>query len=93
MTRSVLALALCCLALQGAPAAAAAPAGDELSRCLDPSTTLNAGGDVSDKELTAAESACAQLKQSTKDSKILARVNAAAETLATEAKHRQASGR
>lgn len=91
MTRSVLALALCCLALQGAPAAAA-PAGDELSRCLDPSTTLNAGGDVSDKELTAAESACAQLKQSIKDSKILARVNAAAETLATEAKHRQASG-
>ena len=91
MTRSVLALALCCLALQGA--AAAAPAGDELSRCLDPSTTLNAGGDVSDKELTAAESACAQLQQSIKDSKILARVNAAAETLATEAKHRQASGR
>ncbi len=86
MPRSVLALILCCLTLQGAAAAAG---GDELSRCLDPSTTLNAGGDVSDKELTAAQSACAQLMQSTKDSKILARVNAAAETLASEAKHRQ----
>ena len=89
MPRSVLALILCCLALRGAAAAAAG--GDELSRCLDPATTLNAGGDVSDKELTSAQNACVQLKQSTKDSKTLARVNAAAETLATEAKRRQAS--
>ena len=90
MRRFILGLALCCAALQGAMVAGAS-AGDELSRCLDASTTLNAGGDVGDKELAAAQSACAHLKQSSQDSKTLARVNAAAATIADEVKRRQAS--
>ncbi len=88
MPRSVLALILCCLALQAAAAAAAPPATSCLAAWIHP-PRYNAGGDVSDKELTAAQSACAQLKQSTADSKILARVNTAAERIANEAKQRQ----
>jgi hypothetical protein len=90
MRRFILGLALCCVALQGAGAADPS-AGDELSRCLDASTTLNAGGGVGDKELAAAQSACAHLKQSSQDSKTLARANAAAATIADEVKRRQAS--
>lgn len=89
MPRLILALALCCVAL---PAAApnAKAAANELSACLDASTTIEAGGDVSDKELAAAQNACAQLKQTTQDQKTLARINAAAANLAAEAKRRQA---
>ena len=41
-------------------------------------------------ELSAAQSACARLKQTTQDEKTLTRINAAAENLAAEAKRRQA---
>jgi len=82
MLRFGLALFLCCATLQ------AQAAGNDLEACLDPSTTLLAGGDVSDKELAAGQSACAHLKQTTQDEKLLLRINAAATTLASEAQHR-----
>ena len=86
MLRFSLALFLGCAALHAAASAQAA--GNELAACLDPSTTILAGGDVSDKELAAAQSACARMKQSTQDEKLLMRINAAASTLAAEAKRR-----
>ena len=82
MLRFGLALFLCCTAL-GAQAA-----GNDLFACLDPSTTLLAGGDVSDKELAAGQSACAHVKRTTQDEKVLMRINAAASTLASEAQRR-----
>ena len=82
MLRFGLALFLCCTALE------AQAAGNELSACLDPSTTLLAGGDVSDKELAAGQSACAHVKRTTQDEKVLMRINAAASTLASEAQRR-----
>jgi len=81
-------LALCAAALVAAGASAQA-AGNELSSCLDPSTAIEAGGDVSDKELAAAQNACAHLRQSTQDPKILGRINAAAANLAAEAQRRK----
>ena len=74
------------LGLVGWPAVNAEAA--DLAACLDPATVIGAGGDVSDKELAAAQGACAQLKQSTQDGKVLMRINAAAATLAAEAKRR-----
>ncbi len=71
----------------------AAIAGSDLSSCLDPSTTLDAGGDVSDKELTAARQACAHLQQSGLDAKTRVRVDHAASTLSHEQQRRQASHR
>ena len=82
MLRFGLALFICCAALH------AQAAGNDLAACLDPSTTLLAGGDVSDKELAAGQGACAHLKQSTQDGKVLLRVNAAASPLASEAQRR-----
>jgi hypothetical protein len=91
MPRLLVVLALCgALNIGGASAKAAA---NDLSVCLDASTILQAGGDVGDKELTAAQSACAHLRQTSQDSKTLARVNAAAETIAEEVQRRQASRR
>jgi hypothetical protein len=93
MPRFILGLVSCGVALLGATATAPSANADsaELSRCLDASTMLQAGGDVGDKELTAAQSACARLKQSSKDSKTLARVDAATATIAEEMHRRQAS--
>jgi hypothetical protein len=85
MRRLALALLLSGLAINGAVA------GSDLSRCLDPSTTLDAGGDVSDKELSAARQACAQLQQSGLDSATRLRVDHAASDLSDEQQHRQAS--
>ena len=83
--RLALALLLSSLAIDGAVA------GSNLSRCLDPATTLDAGGDVSDKELTAARQACAHLQQSGLDDKTQIRVDHAASTLSDEQQRRQAS--
>ena len=83
--RLALALLLSSLAINGAVA------GSNLSRCLDPATTLDAGGDVSDKELITARQACAQLRQSGLDAGTRLRVDHAASTLADEQEHRQAS--
>ncbi len=91
MPRLILALTLCSLALYG-PTAAQAGAkaeSEELSRCLDTSTKLEAGGDVSDKELAAGQQACAGVKQSSKDSQTIARVNAASSNLTAEAERRK----
>jgi hypothetical protein len=74
-------------------AASGAIAGSNLSSCLDPSTTLDAGGDVSDKELAAARQACAHLQQSGLDAGTRLRVDHAASTLSDEQQHRQASHR
>jgi hypothetical protein len=92
MPRLILTLTLCCLALCG-PTAAQAGAkaeGGEMSRCLDTSTKLEAGGDVSSKELAEAQAACAGVKQSSKDAETIARVTAAASNLAAEAGRRTA---
>jgi hypothetical protein len=93
MPRIVLALVLCCAAMHGAAAAAgtAKAANEGLASCLDPSTTLLAGGDVGDKELMAAQNACARLKQSSSDSHTIARINAAAANIADELRRRQTS--
>ena len=85
VSRLGLALLLSGLATTGAIA------GSDLSSCLDPSTTLDAGGDVSDKELTAARQACAHLQQSGLDDKTRIRVDHAASTLSDEQQRRQAS--
>jgi hypothetical protein len=68
-------------------------ANSELTRCLDASTTIGAGGDISDQALKAAQSACAELKRSSTDKDTLARVNAAAESIDEEAKRRGSAGR
>jgi hypothetical protein len=93
MPRIMLALILCCVAVHGAAAAGgtAKAAAGELSSCLDPSTTLLAGGDVGDKELMAAQNACARLKQSSSDRHTIARIDAAAANIADELRRRQAS--
>ena len=85
MLRFGLALVLCCTALE---AQAARP---ELSACLDPSTTLLAGGDVGDIKLMAAQNACARLKQSSSDRHTIARIDAAAANIADELRRRQTS--
>ncbi len=88
MLRIVLALVLCCAVLR-ATADATQAAENELAACLDASTIILAGGDVSDKQIASAQSACARLKQTTQDEKVLVRINAAAANLADEAKRRQ----
>jgi hypothetical protein len=89
MLRFVLALFLCsaCHAV-ATGASSAQAAANELATCLDPSTTIGAGGDVSDKEIASAQTACAKLQKTTQDEKLLKRINAAAATLASEAKRR-----
>ena len=93
MPRIMLALIVCCVTVHGAAAAGgtATAAGGELSSCLDPSTTLLAGGDVGDKELMAAQDACARLKQASSDSHTIARIDAAAANIADELQRRRAS--
>ena len=68
--------------------ASALAANSDLSRCIDTSTILAAGGEVSNQDLKAAQSACARLKKSSPDSKTLARIDHAAETIGEEAQRR-----
>ena len=95
MPRFVVSLPLCCCVLCGiagmGPAALAA--NSDLSRCLDAATILGAGGDVSNPELKAAQSACARLKQSSPDRETLKRIDKAAETIDEEVQRRQAASR
>jgi hypothetical protein len=94
MSRLVLAFVLSTCASHGLTIGASARAAtSELSRCLDASTILGAGGDVSDQELKAAQNACTQLKQSSTDKETLARVKAAAENIDDEVKRRGAAAR
>ena len=85
MRRLALALLLSSLA------SGAAVAGLDLSHCLDPATKLDAGGDVSDKELAAARQACAQLQKLNLDADSKRRVDHAASDLSDEQQHRQAA--
>jgi hypothetical protein len=95
MPRFVLAFVLFACTFYGASidGTSAGAATSELSRCLDASTVLGAGGDVSDQDLKAAQSACAQLKQSSPDRDTLRRVNAAAETINEEVQRRGGTSR
>jgi hypothetical protein len=85
MTRIALALLVSGLAINMAAAAS------DLSQCLDPSTKLDAGGDVSDRELSAAIQACAKLQQSGLEAAARLRVDHAASVLSDEQRHRQKS--
>ena len=85
MKRLGLVLVLSGLAITGAAA------GSNLSPCLDPATTLGAGGDVTDGEITAARQACAHLQQSGLDRSTRRRIDHAASSLSDEQKRRQAS--
>jgi hypothetical protein len=85
MRRLALALLLSSLA------SGAAVAEPDLSHCLDPATKLDAGGDVSDKELAAARQACAQLQKLNLDADSKRRVDHAASDLSDEQQHRQAA--
>lgn len=95
MPRVVLALVVFVCMSHGAAVidASALAQNSELSRCLDAATILGAGGDVSDEELKAAQSACTRLKQSPPDRDTLARVKAAAETVNEEVERRGAASR
>ena len=85
MTRIALALVSSSLAINIADDAS------DLSPYLDPSTKLDAGGDVSDKELSAAIQACAKIQQSGLDAATRLRVDHAASVLSDEQRHRQKS--
>ena len=85
MRHLALALLLCSLAIIGAAA------GTDLSHCLDPSTKLDAGGDVSDTELVTVRQACAQLQKANLHSATRIRVDHAASNLINELQHRQAT--
>ena len=83
MRRLPLAFLVLTIAISGAIA------GSDLAPCLDASTKLDAGGDVSDKELTAARQACAHLQQSQLDEKSRLHVDHAALTLDDEQQRRK----
>ena len=85
MKRLPLVLVLSGLAITGVVA------GSNLSPCLDPATKLDAGGDVTDEELTAARQACANLQQSGLDRKTRRRIDHAASTLGDEQQRRRGS--
>jgi hypothetical protein len=71
-------------------AVATARAGDkDLSQCLDVATTLEAGGDVTDKALAAAHQACEHAKQTVSDASSRVKVNAAYATVDEETRKRQ----
>ena len=77
------------LSLAAAPCAHAASGA--LALCLDASTRLDAGADVSDKELKTAEAACARLRKSELNHEETVRINAAAATLDDEERRRAAT--
>ncbi len=90
MPRLGLSLLLVSCVLCGAHSAGtdALAANSDLSHCIDPATVLSAGGDVSNQELKAAQSACARLKQSSPDRKTMLRIDHATETLDEEVRRR-----
>jgi hypothetical protein len=78
-------------AMLGATAAQAADT--DLSLCLNAATTLEAGGDVSDKDLAAAQHACERARQTTSDESVRRHVAAAYVTVDDETRKRQAAHR
>jgi hypothetical protein len=59
-------------------------AGSDLSRCLDASTVLEAGGTVPEKELSAARQACQRAQQTSLGSLDQKKVEAALATISAE---------
>ena len=77
--------------LFGLSLATAVPVGaasGDLALCLDASTRLEAGGDVGDKDLKAAQAACARLEGSQPDHAESVKINAAVATLNDERQRR-----
>ena len=79
----MLLLGLCLEAV--APAKAA---GNDLTLCLDTTTRLDAGGDVSDKELAAAQAACARVAAAQPGHEESVKITAAFATLGDEHQRR-----
>jgi hypothetical protein len=77
--------------LLGVAAARAADA--DLSLCLGAATTIEAGGDVSDKDLAAAHHACEHAKQTPSDTLTRWKVDAAYVTVDDESRKRQPAQR
>jgi hypothetical protein len=73
-------------------AAPARAADKDLSLCLDVATTLEAGGDVSDKDLAAAHLACEHARTAD-DPALRLKVNADSATVDDETRKRQAAHR
>jgi hypothetical protein len=71
--------------------ATARAADKDLAQCLDVATTLEAGGDVTDKALTAAHQACEHAKQTVSDASSRTKLNAAYATVDDETRKRQAA--
>jgi hypothetical protein len=71
--------------------AAAWAADKDLLLCLGVTTTLEAGGDVTDKELAAAHHACEQAKQTIHDESTRPKVDAAFAAVDDETRKRQAA--
>jgi hypothetical protein len=69
-------------------AVAANAAGADLTLCRDTRTKLDAGGDVSDKELSAARQACQRAVQVPQDAEVKPKLDAAAVTVEDEAAKR-----
>jgi hypothetical protein len=69
--------------------ATARAADKDLAQCLDVATTLEAGGDVTDKALAAAHQACEHAKQTVSDASSQIKVNAAYATVDEESRKRQ----
>ena len=83
MKRLALVLFLSGLSIHSAVAA------NDLSHCIDPATKLDAGGDVSDRELTTAGQACAHLQHSLLDEPSRLRIDHAAATISEEQQRRE----
>jgi hypothetical protein len=84
-SRRQISIVLFGLCLASVPANAAS---DDLALCLDISTRLEAGGDVGDKDLAAAQAACARLAAAKPDHAESVKINAAIATLGDERQHR-----
>lgn len=66
----------------------AAGADHDLTLCLDIGTKLDAGGDVSDKDLSAARQACQRAKQVTQEREVRPKLDAASVTVDDESARR-----
>jgi len=69
-------------------ATAAHAAGSDLRTCLDVYTNLEAGADVSDKDLTSAQAACKRAQSTTLTSDAKRKTDAAIVSIAEELQRR-----
>jgi hypothetical protein len=82
---TIVLVALAGLLVSGTSAAAA---DRDLTLCLDTGTKLDAGGDVSDKDLSAARQACQRAKQTPQNEEVRPKLDAAAVTVDDESARR-----